>query len=725
MHKPSEITHYDILGVERDASLTDIRKAYKNLAIENHPDKHPGEEVLYLEKIKRLTAANGILSDPILKATYDRTLPSISSEVLESQTSLNLICNNAPKLDISNELKALMIELGSSSIKKRIARAFTRTNRKQALDAFTTALNKSIKIKLHSDKMISLLGDEKCNAYFINLSKLTTRDKISALIQLNNDILKESGDALKQLAQAILPTTLDITDTIDFHTCFDNVVKFQNFYNGLQSSLRNNNPYRKDAAFQTEIRTVITENEEINAIIETKITNILTSMKHFEEDYLRMEIERIQPFVYELLPESTLQIPQNLAQLNDWVANAQNELKGPLKLKILSNLNLLTISEKFRVDTLETNELMKLAIKVDRRYILKDIRSICGENIGYKNYLKTQTDLLDNNSDLLTLSDSLKFISSKQRELSAIFDHTKPRVISTTDLSRSPNLEALIRIAADNTRKILLNEINSVPAQTFSELGKYLDRLRTTSLSEKSVIRLREMSADIQKKKPFIANIVLKLEHVTSNEKKNFSFDSKCSFDSIQSLSNTLNEREQTKKKRIKEYAKSAKESTNALHEENPKSNHYSDEQRITLIAKLEQYIERIELNQIVGKPNFKHGFYMFKTTQGLNRNVNYRIAQELIKKLQEPATNIKELFKNQNIQDIKKGIITTEFKQIPSFWDVGMNSTMLNSIIRDAQGIKPDTTHKTPIDTTLIKEETRSSTTPRPGRGYNDDGID
>jgi curved DNA-binding protein CbpA len=43
--------YYDVLGVSRDATESQIKKAYRKLATKYHPDKHPGEEARkrYLE----------------------------------------------------------------------------------------------------------------------------------------------------------------------------------------------------------------------------------------------------------------------------------------------------------------------------------------------------------------------------------------------------------------------------------------------------------------------------------------------------------------------------------------------------------------------------------------------------------------------------------------------------------------------------------------------------
>jgi molecular chaperone DnaJ len=63
--------YYDILGLGRDASEEDIKKAYRKLALQYHPDRNPGNKDAE-EKFKEATEAYEVLKDPDKRARYDR-----------------------------------------------------------------------------------------------------------------------------------------------------------------------------------------------------------------------------------------------------------------------------------------------------------------------------------------------------------------------------------------------------------------------------------------------------------------------------------------------------------------------------------------------------------------------------------------------------------------------------------------------------------------------------
>jgi molecular chaperone DnaJ len=63
--------YYEVLGVRRDATEGDIKKAYRRLAMEYHPDRNNGDKSAE-EKFKLITEAYDVLRDPAKRAQYDR-----------------------------------------------------------------------------------------------------------------------------------------------------------------------------------------------------------------------------------------------------------------------------------------------------------------------------------------------------------------------------------------------------------------------------------------------------------------------------------------------------------------------------------------------------------------------------------------------------------------------------------------------------------------------------
>src|SRR4249920_1832965 len=62
---------YEILGVSKSVSQDEIKKAYRKVAMQYHPDRNPGDKVSE-EKFKEAAEAYEILSDPDKRAQYDR-----------------------------------------------------------------------------------------------------------------------------------------------------------------------------------------------------------------------------------------------------------------------------------------------------------------------------------------------------------------------------------------------------------------------------------------------------------------------------------------------------------------------------------------------------------------------------------------------------------------------------------------------------------------------------
>jgi molecular chaperone DnaJ len=67
----AEQDYYEILGVARDASADDLKKAFRKAALKHHPDRNPGDQEAEA-KFKEADEAYEILSDPDQRARYDR-----------------------------------------------------------------------------------------------------------------------------------------------------------------------------------------------------------------------------------------------------------------------------------------------------------------------------------------------------------------------------------------------------------------------------------------------------------------------------------------------------------------------------------------------------------------------------------------------------------------------------------------------------------------------------
>src|SRR6195952_2334565 len=63
--------YYEILGVAKNASAEDIKKAYRKVAMQFHPDRNPGDKSAE-DKFKEAAESYEVLSDADKRAQYDR-----------------------------------------------------------------------------------------------------------------------------------------------------------------------------------------------------------------------------------------------------------------------------------------------------------------------------------------------------------------------------------------------------------------------------------------------------------------------------------------------------------------------------------------------------------------------------------------------------------------------------------------------------------------------------
>src|SRR4030095_6676647 len=67
----SKRDYYEILGVNKTASADEIKKAYRKVAMQFHPDRNPGDKSAE-DKFKEAAEAYEILSDPDKRKRYDQ-----------------------------------------------------------------------------------------------------------------------------------------------------------------------------------------------------------------------------------------------------------------------------------------------------------------------------------------------------------------------------------------------------------------------------------------------------------------------------------------------------------------------------------------------------------------------------------------------------------------------------------------------------------------------------
>ena len=64
--------YYETLGVAREASADEIKKAFRKLALQWHSDRHKEDKAKAEEEFKKVSKAYEVLSDPEKRAKYDR-----------------------------------------------------------------------------------------------------------------------------------------------------------------------------------------------------------------------------------------------------------------------------------------------------------------------------------------------------------------------------------------------------------------------------------------------------------------------------------------------------------------------------------------------------------------------------------------------------------------------------------------------------------------------------
>eukprot|EP01035_Chromulina_nebulosa_P019121 gene19121-24957_t len=328
--KVQDLEYYDVLGVESNATQSEIKKAYYLKAKQSHPDRHPNDPEAHT-KFQKIGEAYQILSDEKLRANYDSRGKSGVEDTpkVDSKTMYAMIFGSEKfepligELKIANSLQHLQDRATDQSEQPALTKFHQRKREVQC------AVNLANKLKLYEDNQ----SDEQTFIILLQeeLSELSSSP-------FGCTLLYTIGTSYLEYAKQELSTLEGIS------------VGFEQTYRGIGTRFNiasaGINMYYKAKDIQKKQEKIVekvknsNENSKTNENInEEELTNLTINELKSDQDYAK-KVEEMQGQVFAIMWHmSELDIRSTLANVCKKVIHDQ----GVDNLTRLNRLNALKI----------------------------------------------------------------------------------------------------------------------------------------------------------------------------------------------------------------------------------------------------------------------------------------------------------------------------------------------------------------------------------------------
>jgi curved DNA-binding protein CbpA len=651
--------YYERLGLSQNATEADITKAYRKLALQTHPDRNNSDGTYF----KKLTEAYEVLSDSEKKTRYDIEHPPIvnAPPTQQDTSSLSTSMNTTEDVDtlekINNFISKIERDIPNIPYLGAIEpnQQFSKIKLKQ--DKFYL-FNQSKFSALDKAVRKFLMGVKSDIEFFLKKNKIILQDPSLLKIDISQENLEVSY-------QKIISATEDIKKQI------------QEAFELLKSKIED-----------PEVTALCDEciNRDTNRAFSENLS-ILSDFVKSEYDYLSQDTSFLEEFklkVKKLYKDKSLSPMEKLRLFITEIENFEHQKTLNTKIDTLSadpryskafkeNIALILVLQIPPDEKIK--QISQLEIAYQEKYILDNNVEEIYELLKKKfpEFKKTYYMLAGevNQNQFSKTYEQVKKLESFFQKIYKYYEATSPYreneefmsalgELKTVERPLQEKFDSLswhVRRAEESYISGKIKAYESLHVDLFGEVIERPPDLTMTNF-------LKFYNSLIQKIEPGVQNFINKLRKQTDFLKNN------------SSDFNVLNQNFSfyTKPENIGSLSGLISKLKNAFEQ-------YKEE---TIKERLAGYKKRIEtFRKDSGEIDYEHDFRYFIKSRGINRKINYLIADKLLKKLSKAPQDfsIFEKILEYKLEIVQK--LTEEEKKY--YVDRGIKSSELNQIIDDA----------------------------------------